>query len=140
MALIAAHPNAGVILVVAEWRQVQPASSPTSWDLGLHQYLFGDNFRSWLFSYYFVVALCFVLFMHRHCAESIIIIYMYVRAITESNLQTQPILTVKYSPVRKIEQNFHNEKKIKGVSVLFMVYNTSVECSINTDNNTLSLT
>ena len=36
MALIAAHLNAGVILVVIVY-------SPTSWYLGPRQYLFGDN-------------------------------------------------------------------------------------------------
>ena len=41
MVLIAAHLNAGVILVVTV-RRKSPAT-PTSWDLGPCQYLFGHN-------------------------------------------------------------------------------------------------
>ena len=43
MALIAAHLSEGVILVGAELNSVGSPSLSTSWDLGPHQHLFGDN-------------------------------------------------------------------------------------------------
>ena len=43
MALITAHLNEGVILLVTVSCQVQSPSSHTSWDLGAHQYLFREN-------------------------------------------------------------------------------------------------